>query len=100
MARAGGSPGRLALGNLLIAAGTLVLSASGTLAGRLGKDRAFVVTLLVGIVVLFAGFLVSPSSKRVRVRHADFVATTPSTGVLATGVLATGSLTVTPAHGG
>lgn len=72
-ARAGGSPGRLALGNLLIATGTLVLSASGTLAGRLGKDRAFAVTLLVGIVVLFAGFLVSPSSKRVRVRHADFV---------------------------
>jgi hypothetical protein len=105
LARADGSPGRLALGNLLIAAGTLVLSASGTLAGRLGKDRAFVVTLLVGIVVLFAGFLVSPSTKRVRVRHADFVATTPSTGVLATGVLATGvmatgSLPVTPAHGG
>ena len=47
------------LGNLLIAAGTLVLSASGTLAGRLGKDRAFAVTLLVGIVVLFAGFLVA-----------------------------------------
>ena len=27
------------------------------LAGRLGKDRAFAVTLLLGIVVLFAGFL-------------------------------------------
>ena len=51
-------PGRVA-GNLLIAAGTLVLSASGTLAGRLGKDRAFIVTLLVGIVILFAGFLVA-----------------------------------------
>jgi hypothetical protein len=53
-------PGRVT-GNLLIALGTLVLSASGTLAGRLGKDRAFVVTLLVGIVVLFAGFLVAGS---------------------------------------
>lgn len=53
------APGRLALGNVLIAAGTLVLSASGTLAGRLGKDQAFAVTLLIGIVVLFAGFLVS-----------------------------------------
>ena len=61
------------MGNVLIAAGTLILSASGTLAGRLGKDRAFAITLLVGIAVLFAGFLVSPSSKRVRVRHAEFV---------------------------
>jgi Na+/melibiose symporter-like transporter len=57
--RAPSPPRRLVLGNLLIAAGTLVLSASGTLAGRLGKDRAFAVTLLVGIVVLFAGFLVA-----------------------------------------
>jgi hypothetical protein len=55
-------PGRLALGNVLIAAGTLVLSASGTFAGRLGKDRAFAVTLLTGIVVLFAGFLVASTA--------------------------------------
>ena len=62
-------PKRLALGNLLIAAGTLVLSASGTLAGRLGKDRAFAVTLVIGVVVLFAGFLVAGSgaSRRVAV---------------------------------
>ncbi|MCU1360480.1 MAG: hypothetical protein JWN99_1769 [Ilumatobacteraceae bacterium] len=73
VARAAGAPGRLAWGNVLIAVGTLVLSASGTLAGRLGKDRAFAITLLVGIAILFAGFLVSPSSRRVRVRHADFV---------------------------
>lgn len=52
-------PKRLALGNVVIAAGTLVLSASGTFAGRLGKDRAFAVTLLVGIAVLFVGFLVA-----------------------------------------
>lgn len=51
-------------GNVLIALGTLVLSASGTFAGRLGKDRAFVVTLLVGIVVLFAGFLVAGGPRR------------------------------------
>ena len=68
-ARAGGAPARLALGNVVIAAGTLILSASGTLAGRLGKDRAFTVTLLVGITVLFAGFLLSPSSRRVAVQH-------------------------------
>ena len=50
---------RAAGGNALIALGTLVLSASGTLAGRVGADRAFAITLLVGIVVLFAGFLVA-----------------------------------------
>lgn len=58
------APGRLVWGNLLIATGTLVLSGSGTLAGRLGKDRAFAVTLLVGIVVLFLGFLVASAPPR------------------------------------
>lgn len=58
------SPRRLALGNVLIASGTIVLSASGTLAGRLGKDRAFAVTLLVGLCVLFLGFLVASNSTR------------------------------------
>ena len=53
------APGRLALGNVIIAVGTLVLSASGSLAGRLGKDRAFAVTLLLGIAALFVGFLVA-----------------------------------------
>lgn len=87
VARSNGAPGRLALGNVLIAAGTLVLSASGTLAGRLGKDRAFAVTLLAGIAVLFAGFLVSPSSRRARVRHADF-GVMPSRGTPAPGAAA------------
>lgn len=45
--------------NVLIALGTLVLSASGSLAGRLGEDRAFAVTLLIGVVILFGGFLVA-----------------------------------------
>ena len=54
---------RLLLGNVLIAVGTLILSASGTLAGRLGKDRAFAVTLLIGICVLFAGFLVATGTR-------------------------------------
>ncbi len=53
------SPKRLVIGNLLIATGTLILSASGTMSGRLGKDRSFAVTLLVGISVLFVGFLVA-----------------------------------------
>ena len=55
-------PGRLALGNVLIAAGTLVLSASGTLNARLGAQTAFAVTLVIGISVLFAGFLVATSA--------------------------------------
>ena len=58
------SPGRLAVGNILIATGTIVLSLSGTLAGRLGKDRAFAITLLTGVVVLFVGFLVASNSTR------------------------------------
>lgn len=62
--RAVTNPWRLASGNLLIATGTIVLSLSGTLAGRLGKDRAFAVTLLAGVVVLFIGFLVASNSTR------------------------------------
>ncbi len=57
--RSGIHGSRLVIGNVLIAVATLILSASGTLAGRLGKDRAFAVTLLIGICVLFAGFLVA-----------------------------------------
>jgi hypothetical protein len=57
--RSAAAPRRLVTGNVLIAVGTGVLSASGSLAGRLGKDRSFAITLLVGIVVLFAGFLVA-----------------------------------------
>lgn len=67
-------PRRTAAANALIAAGTLVLSGSGTLAGRLGEDRAFAVTLLVGIVVLFAGFLVaSARSQRPSQQLSDLI---------------------------
>ncbi|MEP7202523.1 MAG: hypothetical protein ABI894_07940 [Ilumatobacteraceae bacterium] len=62
--RATSSPKQLVVGNLLIALGTIVLSASGTLAGRLGKDTAFSLTLLIGIAVLFAGFLVASTTSR------------------------------------
>jgi hypothetical protein len=58
------APGRLVASNLLVAVGTLVLSASGTVAGRLGKDRAFTLTLLVGITILFVGFLVASTPRR------------------------------------
>jgi hypothetical protein len=66
--RVASSPGQLVVGNLLIAVGTIVLSASGTLAGRLGKDTAFAITLLIGIVVLFAGFLVASTTRRQTLR--------------------------------
>jgi hypothetical protein len=58
------SPLRLAASNILVAAGTIVLSASGSLAGRLGKDRAFAVTLLIGLCILFAGFLVATNTSQ------------------------------------
>ncbi len=50
---------RHTVANVLIAVGTLVLSASGSFAGRLGEDRAFSVTLVIGVVILFSGFLVA-----------------------------------------
>jgi hypothetical protein len=52
----------LAAGNILIAAGAATLSMSGTFSARLGEDRAFVVTLLLGIVILFVGFLVASNA--------------------------------------
>ena len=54
--------GRVMAGNLLIALGTLILANSGLLNSVLDEITGFVVTLLAGIVVLFAGFLVSTSA--------------------------------------
>ncbi len=48
---------RLATANGLIAAGTLVLSAGGLLNSVLAEMEGFAVTLVVGILLLFAGFL-------------------------------------------
>jgi hypothetical protein len=78
--RAATSPRMLAIGNVLIAAGAVILSASGTLAGRLGKDKAFAVTLAVGVVVLFAGFMVASNAvgTRPRVSAALAAALSPS----------------------
>lgn len=58
-----GNRRRSAGGNALIALGTVVLSGSGTLAGRLGEERAFILTLLVGVAFLFGGFLVASTPK-------------------------------------
>lgn len=57
----GGRParGRVVLSNTLIAAGTLVTGASGLLNSVLDEMTGFAVTLVVGIVVIFAGFLVA-----------------------------------------
>ena len=62
--RGGVQVGRLAGGNLLIAAGTAVLSASGLLNSVLGEMEGFAVTLTIGITVLFAGFLVVTTPPR------------------------------------
>jgi hypothetical protein len=48
----------LALGNGLIALGTLVLSSGGVVQGVVGDDEAFTLTLVMGIAVIYAGFLV------------------------------------------
>jgi hypothetical protein len=57
---------RLLWSNGLIAVGTLVLGASGTLNSVFGAMTAFAVTLLVGISVIFAGFLVASGAGRRR----------------------------------
>ena len=56
------SPRRLALANVVIAAGTLVLSASGLLNSVVDEMDAFAVTLAVGITVIFVGFLLTGSA--------------------------------------
>jgi hypothetical protein len=59
-----GRPGRLVGANLLIAAGTLVLGAGGLFNSVLDAMTAFAVTLLVGITLLFAGFLLATARPR------------------------------------
>jgi hypothetical protein len=51
--------GRLALGNVLIAAGTLILSSGGLIQGIVGHDEAFAISLASGISVIYAGFVVT-----------------------------------------
>ncbi len=55
---------RLATGNFLIAGGTLVLSAGGLLNSVLDEMDAFAVSLVAGITVIFAGFLLASSARR------------------------------------
>ena len=55
--------GRMVVANLLIALGTLVLSASGLLNSVVGEMDAFSITLTVGITILFAGFLTATTAR-------------------------------------
>jgi hypothetical protein len=57
---------RLVGANVLIASGTLVLGAGGLFNSVLDEMEAFAVTLLVGIVLLFAGFLLATTSRSAR----------------------------------
>ena len=59
IARGGLSPGRLALANVIIATGTLILSAGGVSNSVLDAMDAFTVSLVLGISVIFAGFLLT-----------------------------------------
>lgn len=57
---------RLAGANLLIAAGTLVLGAGGLFNSVLDAMEAFALTLLIGVGLIFAGFLVATAGPRTR----------------------------------
>ncbi len=57
--RSGLSPGRLALANLLIAAGTIILSAGGVLNSVVDEMNGFALSLVAGIAVIFIGFLLT-----------------------------------------
>jgi hypothetical protein len=56
--------GRLLWANVLIAAGTLVLGASGLLNSLLGAMEAFAVSLVAGVTILYAGFLLAITPTR------------------------------------
>ena len=57
--------GRLALGNVLIALGTLVLSSGGLIQGVVGHDEAFAISLATGISVIYVGFVVASAPRPV-----------------------------------
>ena len=69
---------RLAGANVLIASGTLVLGAGGLFNSVLDEMEAFAVTLLVGIVLLFAGFLLATTARSPRPAAAPGPAAAPA----------------------
>ncbi|CAM8657156.1 hypothetical protein MCETE4_01936 [Acidimicrobiia bacterium] len=62
------SPARLALANLFIAFGTLVLSAGGLLNSVVDEMNGFALSLVAGISVIFVGFLITNSGTRSALR--------------------------------
>ena len=58
--------GRMLWSNVLIALGTVILSSSGLLNSVLDEMDGFALTLVVGISVIFAGFLVATGGRRLR----------------------------------
>lgn len=62
--------GRVVAANLLIALGTLVTGASGLLNSVLDEMTGFAVTLVAGITLIFAGFLVATAASRPEPRRA------------------------------
>jgi hypothetical protein len=71
------APRRLLWSNGLIAGGTVILGASGTFNSVFGAMTAFAVTLLLGISVIFAGFLVASGQLRLAAAGAS-AESTPS----------------------
>lgn len=65
---------RLATANALIALGTLILSSGGTLQGQIGHDESFALSLALGIIVIYAGFVIC--SPRMNAGQSD----TPTNG--------------------
>jgi hypothetical protein len=61
-----------AAGNVLIAAGTFVDAAAGTMATTFHQDAAFWLTMFAGWVVLFGGFLLTAATaagRKVKIRE-------------------------------
>lgn len=77
------SPRRLAVANLFIAAGTLVLSAGGVLNSVVNEMDGFAISLVAGISVIFVGFLLtgSPASARLQAVPEPEVWHAPRSGV-------------------
>ena len=84
---------RLLFGNLLIAAGTALLGASGLLNSVFDAMTGFAVMLVAGITVLFAGFLVASGPVRRRPRLSLVTTDSPASG-------APGAAASLPTHAG
>jgi hypothetical protein len=60
------APGRLAMANALIAAGTVVLSVGGLFNSVANEMTSFAISLVLGIALIFAGFLTATVSSPAR----------------------------------